>query len=165
MSDFCCYLAVATEPLIASSAYSPNHLERLYEKPSQADQPPHHQATHGTIYQRFAARTQPLVSFAHPSVLVDPRKRPLHHPPPRQHLETWRSHELLSIYRATPSLAHSLAHDFRTSSGAALRARSRRSTLLPRAFSTQFFALVLPAVATIHPQMTEAGKLRICLPQ
>jgi hypothetical protein len=26
-------------------------------------------------------------------------------------------------------------------------------------------ALVLPAVASVQPQMTQAGKLRICLPQ
>jgi hypothetical protein len=30
---------------------------RLYEKSSQGGQPPRHQANHGSIYQRFAART------------------------------------------------------------------------------------------------------------
>jgi hypothetical protein len=30
---------------------------RLYEKPSQAGQTPQHQANHGSIYQRFPART------------------------------------------------------------------------------------------------------------
>jgi hypothetical protein len=30
---------------------------RLYEKPSQAGQSPQHQANHGSIYQRFPART------------------------------------------------------------------------------------------------------------
>src|ERR687897_3785409 len=43
-------------------------LERLYEKPSKASQTPHDEATHGSIYQRFAACTQPLVVFAHPPV-------------------------------------------------------------------------------------------------
>ena len=31
--------------------------ERLYEKPSTADQPPQHEADHGSIYERFAACT------------------------------------------------------------------------------------------------------------
>jgi hypothetical protein len=44
------------------------HLLRLYEKPSKAGQTPHDEATHGSIYQRFAACTQPLVVFAHPPV-------------------------------------------------------------------------------------------------
>ena len=30
---------------------------RLYEKSSEADQPPQHEATHGSIYERLAART------------------------------------------------------------------------------------------------------------
>src|SRR5215217_5989098 len=63
---------------------------RLYEKASNAGQPPRHEANHGSIYQRFAARTQPLEIFAHPPVVVDPRKRSLHNPPPRQHLEAFR---------------------------------------------------------------------------
>jgi hypothetical protein len=33
------------------------HLLRLYEKASNSGQPPHHEATHGSIYERFAART------------------------------------------------------------------------------------------------------------
>src|SRR5215212_6775913 len=40
-----------------SFGYSPKCLEKLYEKPSQAGQPPQHEATHGSIYQRFPART------------------------------------------------------------------------------------------------------------
>jgi hypothetical protein len=31
--------------------YPRSLLERLYEKPSQADQPPHHEATHGSIFE------------------------------------------------------------------------------------------------------------------
>src|SRR5215216_1276409 len=61
--------------------------ERLYEKPSKAGQPPHHEATHSSIYERFAACTELLVVFAHPPVLVYPRKRPLHYPSTRQHLK------------------------------------------------------------------------------
>jgi hypothetical protein len=61
------------------------HLLRLYENPSKAGQPPRHEADHASIYQRFPARTRPLVVFAHPPVLVDPRNSPFHYPPPRQH--------------------------------------------------------------------------------
>src|SRR5829696_865425 len=31
--------------------------KKPYEKVSSAGQPPHHEATHGSIYERFAART------------------------------------------------------------------------------------------------------------
>src|SRR5215203_4093601 len=33
------------------------HLLRLYEKSSNTGEPPRHEANHGSIYQRFAART------------------------------------------------------------------------------------------------------------
>src|SRR5215204_1640316 len=62
-------------------------LERLYEKVSSAGEPPRHEANHGSVHQRLAARTQPLVIFAHPPVLVDPCQCPLHYPPPRQNYE------------------------------------------------------------------------------
>jgi hypothetical protein len=32
-------------------------VERLYEKVSSAGKTPHHEADHGSIHQRFAART------------------------------------------------------------------------------------------------------------
>jgi hypothetical protein len=41
----------------SSGGYSAKCLERLYEKVSNAGQSPHHEATHGSIYERFAART------------------------------------------------------------------------------------------------------------
>ena len=31
--------------------------QRLYEKPSNTGEPPRHEANHGSIYERFAART------------------------------------------------------------------------------------------------------------
>jgi hypothetical protein len=40
-----------------SHPHSPECVERLCEKSSCAGQPPHHEANHGSIYQRFAART------------------------------------------------------------------------------------------------------------
>jgi hypothetical protein len=58
-------------------------VERLYEKASNTGKTPRHEANHGSVHERFAARTQPLVIFAHPPLLVDPRQRTLHHPPPR----------------------------------------------------------------------------------
>src|SRR5215217_2349819 len=79
----CTALQPSPTTLTRSEPYSPNVLERLYEKSSKAGQPPHHEANHGSIYQRFPARTKSLVIFAHPPVLVDPSDRPLHHPPTR----------------------------------------------------------------------------------
>jgi hypothetical protein len=32
-------------------------VERLFEEASSASQSPHHEANHGSIYERFAART------------------------------------------------------------------------------------------------------------
>src|SRR5215212_750095 len=139
-------------------------LLRLYEKSSNADQPPHHEANHGSTYQRFAARTQPLIIFAHPPVVVDPRKRPLHHPPPRQQLETCRSHELLPIYRYAlfgPLLGPRLQDLFGGGIARALEEIHAPS----QGLLDPVLALVLPAVAPIHPKMTEVGKLCICLPQ
>src|SRR5215212_506831 len=50
------------------------YLPRLYEKPSNTGKPPRHEANHGSIYERLAARTQPLVIFAHPPVLLYPTR-------------------------------------------------------------------------------------------
>jgi hypothetical protein len=50
-------------------------LLRLYEKVSSAGKAPHHETTHGSIYECLAACAQPFVIFAHPPVVVDPRKR------------------------------------------------------------------------------------------
>src|SRR3954452_9410920 len=38
-------------------------LLRLYEKPSSASQPPHHQASYCSVHERFATSTQPLNSL------------------------------------------------------------------------------------------------------
>ena len=55
--------------------------ERLYEKPSNTGETPRHEANHGSIHQRLAARTKLFVVFTYPPVLVDPGQRALHHPP------------------------------------------------------------------------------------
>src|SRR5215203_6442898 len=59
-------------------------LLRLYGKSSSAGEAPRHEADHGSVHQRFPARTQPLVVFAHPPLLIDPGDRALHHPPARE---------------------------------------------------------------------------------
>ena len=73
-------------------------LPRLYEKPSNTGEPPRHETDHGSVHKRFPARTQPLVVFAHPPLLVDPCQSPLYHPPAREHQEALRWHQLLPIY-------------------------------------------------------------------
>src|ERR671912_2100517 len=45
-------------------------LPRLYEKSSNTGEPPRHEANHGSVHQRFAARTQPLIVFAHPPCIL-----------------------------------------------------------------------------------------------
>src|SRR5215217_7798607 len=86
------------------------HLLRLYEKPSTADQPPHHEADHGSIYERFAACTQPLVVFAHPAVMVDPGKGAFHYPAARQDLKSIGCSKSLCQSAFLPSLANSCTH-------------------------------------------------------
>src|SRR5215210_2040326 len=52
-----------TWPALAahSMRYSPNLVERLYEKSSNTGEPPRHEANHGSVHERLATRTQPLV--------------------------------------------------------------------------------------------------------
>src|SRR5829696_5720729 len=50
----------------------------------------------------------------------------------------------LPLFTELPSLAHSLAHDFRSSSGAGFRGRPTSSTLHPKAFCTQSLPLFSP---------------------
>src|ERR671910_2197593 len=73
-------------------------LERLYEKSSNTSEPPRHEANHGSVHQRLAARTEPLVILAHPPVLLDPSDRPLHHPPAREYQEAFGRQQLLPIH-------------------------------------------------------------------
>src|ERR687897_752635 len=90
--------------------FSHQCLERLYEKPSNTGEPPHHEANHGSIYQRFPARTQPLVvpklillfcsiqeDLRSTTHLLGNTRKPL-------------GGNSFCQSRATPSLAHSLAH-------------------------------------------------------
>src|SRR5215210_7773532 len=99
------------------SMYSPKCVERLYGKSSNSGESPRHEADHGSVHHRFAARTKPLVVLAHPPLLVDPRQRTLHHPPTRQHQEAFGGMSLRQS-TATPSLAHSFVQLISTSSGA-----------------------------------------------
>src|SRR5918993_1903830 len=123
---------------VQKEGYVPKYVERLYEKSSNTSEPPRHEANHGSVHQRLAARTQPLVVFAHPPVLLDPSYRPLHHPPPREHHEALGGMNFSQSSFApslAPSLAHSLAHLIITSSGAGFLGRSTSSTLHPKVFS------------------------------
>jgi hypothetical protein len=71
-------------------------LPRLYAKSSNTGEAPRHKANHGSVHQRFATRTQPLVVFAHPTLLVDPCQCPLH-PSPRQHHEAFVVHKDVTL--------------------------------------------------------------------
>src|SRR5215208_5604555 len=117
--------------------------ERLYEKVSNSGEPPRHEANHGSVHQRLAARTRALVVFAHPPVLVDPCQRSLYHPPAREHHEAFGGISFRQS-TATPSLAHSFAHAISTFSGAGFFGRSTRSALQPNVFSTQSAPLSSP---------------------
>src|SRR5262249_50572379 len=59
--------------------YQPNSVRTL-----GAGQPPEHQPAHGDVQQRLAHLAQPLVVLAKAPALAAPRKRALHHPPPRK---------------------------------------------------------------------------------
>src|SRR5215213_9244367 len=76
---FCAWWSTASTPIRSFHTVSP----RLYEKVSNTDEPPRHEANHRSVHERFSARTKSLVIFAHPPVLADPSDRPLHHPPTR----------------------------------------------------------------------------------
>jgi hypothetical protein len=134
---------VLFSPLACYSELPRITLPRLYEKSSNTGETPRHEANHGSVHQRLATRTQPLVIFAHPPLLVDPCQCPLHHPSPRQHHEAFGGNSLRQS-TLTPSLAHSLAHAISTFSGAGFFGRSTRSTLQPRVFSTQSAPLSSP---------------------
>src|SRR5215218_8671701 len=56
-------------------------LGETVRKASSANQTPRHQTAHRYVDERFASLRQPLVVFAHPSVVVYPGERPLHYPP------------------------------------------------------------------------------------
>jgi hypothetical protein len=74
---------VGSEGWMLAGPYAPTCGEKPYEKVSSAGKAPRHEANHRSVHERFAARTQPLVIFAHPPLLVDPRKRPFHYPSTR----------------------------------------------------------------------------------
>src|SRR5919107_1653182 len=110
---------------------------RLYEKSSNTSEPPRHEANHGSVHERLAARTQPLVVpklillFCSIQAIVRSTT----------HLRGSTRKPLggnsFCQSTATPSLAHSPAHLIITSSGAGFRGRSTRSTVHPRVFSPQ----------------------------
>jgi hypothetical protein len=138
---------------IFDSVYSPKCVERLYEKSSNTGEPPRHEANHGSMYQRLAARTQPLVVpklILLCSSIQDSVRSTMHllgnSTKPLGGISLCQS-------RATLSLAHSLAHLINTSSGAGFFGRCTRSTLQPRVFLTQSAPLFSPrASQSVQPQ-------------
>jgi hypothetical protein len=80
-------------------------------------------------------------------------------PSTRQHSNALRGANSLCQSTCTPSLAHSLAHPISTSFGATLRARSRRSTLHPKAFSVPNPCLY-PLRGSRHPT-TQVSSRRV----
>jgi hypothetical protein len=58
--------------------------KKLSEK-SHSGQPSEHEPAHRCVDEGLAGDTEPLIVSAEPAVLTQPRERPLHHPPPRQH--------------------------------------------------------------------------------
>jgi hypothetical protein len=105
--------------LLVSALPRPNFLElcqrellridlpRLYEKSSSASEPPRHEADHGSVHERLATRTQPLVILAHPPLLVDPCQCPLHLGLLANTTKPLGGNSLRHS-TVTPSLAHSL---------------------------------------------------------
>src|SRR5215207_5728286 len=145
-------------------SYSPECVERLYEKPSNTGEPPRHEANHGSIHERFSARTRPLVVFAHPPVVVDPSYSPLHYPPPRQHQEAFGGQQLLPIY------GHALFGPFPGPPHQHLFGGGPFRTLdeihrPPQGLLDPVRALALSAVARVQPQLTEARKPLVRFPQ
>src|SRR5215217_4604157 len=63
------------------SPTSQNSPSETVWKFSGTRQPPHHQADHCRVDERFCASTKPLVILAHPPVLREPGEGPFHHPP------------------------------------------------------------------------------------
>src|SRR5215208_4846920 len=118
--------------------------ERLYEKVSNSGEPPRHEANHGSVHQRLAARTRALVVFAHPPVLLDPQAIVLSTTHRLGSTRKPSGGSSFSQSTATPSLAHSLAHAINTSFAAGFLGRSRRSTLHPRVLRTQSAPLPSP---------------------
>src|SRR5215217_9639127 len=70
-----------SEPRFCAYPDFPNSFGETVWKFSGTRQPPHHQADHCRVDERFCASTKPLVILAHPPVLREPGEGPFHHPP------------------------------------------------------------------------------------
>jgi hypothetical protein len=134
-------------------------LPRLYEKVSSAGKSPQHEANHGSIYQRFAARTLPLEIFANPPLLwsIQAIVRST------THLlgKTWKPSGGSSFCQSTaPRLLWptpqptSSEHPF----GGGLSGTLHQIHTPPQRPLHPILALVLSCVTCVQPQVPEAGK-------
>src|SRR5215212_2857182 len=142
--------------------FSHQCVERLYEKVSNTGKPPRHEADHGSVHQRLAARTRPLVVFAHPPVLVEPRKCPLYYPSTRQHLKAFRGHKILPIdlHALFGPLLGPRPHDL---FGSRLARTLQEIHTPPQGLLYPVLALILSTVACVQPQMREARERLTCV--
>src|SRR5688500_10611824 len=118
-------------------------------------QSPHHQPRHRDIDERFSGGAQPLVVFAHPTVLREPREGTLHNPTAWEDLETPAWKQLLPI--DLPPLFRPLLRPHHrdlllSQLGSAMNDLDAQAEHL-------FCPLLAPAlVPGIHPQVRKAPK-------
>ena len=116
-------------------------LLRLYEKGSSASQSPQHEATHGSVHERFATRTEPLIVLAHILRLwqIQAKERST----TQRRGNTTKPFGGISRSQSTtvPSFSHCSAHAMSPSLGAGFFGRSTRSTLHPNTLSTHSLPL------------------------
>jgi hypothetical protein len=114
------------------------HLLRLYEKSSNSDEPPRHEANHRSVHERFSARTKSLVI---PKLIlllwsIQAIVRSTIHLFGKKGLGPFRVINF-SISMASPSLFNSLTHARITSSGASFLGCRTISAVHPKTFLTQ----------------------------
>src|SRR3712207_1309538 len=132
--------------------------KRLYEKASSTSQTPQHEATHRSIYKRLAARTPPLVIFAHPAVVANPGKGAFHYPPTWQDPKSSRGHKLLPI-DCLAFLGQFLRPVHQHCFGGRFARTFDQFHTPSQSLLHPILAFVLSSVAGVQPQMRKAQEL------